>query len=194
MNSYITGNTIKELREKKGLTQSELAKKLGITDKAVSKWETGKGLPDITLLEPISRVFGVSVAELISGETVTNKNVSANMLRARFYVCPVCGNVMWSVGESVISCHGIVLPALSAETSDTAHQTEIENVEDEYFVSVNHPMKKDHYISFVAAVSDNGIQIYKLYPEQDAAVRFKRNRVENIYFYCNKDGLFKVKM
>ena len=94
MNQYVTGAVIKELREKNKLTQLELADKLNVSDKTVSKWETGKGYPDITLLEPIAEAFGVSVTELISGKAISNVNVSANMLRSKFYVCPVCGNIL----------------------------------------------------------------------------------------------------
>ena len=64
MTSYVTGGAIRALREKKGCTQRELAGAIGVTDKAVSKWETGKGLPDITLVEPLTHSLGVSVAEL----------------------------------------------------------------------------------------------------------------------------------
>ena len=67
MNQYVTGTTIKELREKNKITQVQLAEKLGVSDKTVSKWETGKGYPDITLLEPIADALRVSVAELITG-------------------------------------------------------------------------------------------------------------------------------
>ncbi|MGN1183897.1 MAG: helix-turn-helix domain-containing protein [Oliverpabstia sp.] len=109
MNQYVTGAVIKELREKNHLTQAELADLLNVSDKTISKWETAKGYPDITLLEPIANVFRISVAELISGNTVNNVNVSANMMRSHFYVCPVCGNIIHSMGEAVISCHGITL-------------------------------------------------------------------------------------
>lgn len=70
MNQYVTGTTIKELREKNKITQVQLAEKLGVSDKTVSKWETGKGYPDITLLEPIADALRVSVAELITGNPV----------------------------------------------------------------------------------------------------------------------------
>ena len=108
MNQYVTGAVIRELREKKNLTQAELAEKLCVSDKTISKWETAKGYPDISLLEPIARVFGVSITELISGNAVINANVSSNMLRSKFYVCPVCGNILHSMGEAVIHCHGSV--------------------------------------------------------------------------------------
>ena len=74
MNTYITGATIKKLREMKGLTQQQLAEEIGVSSKAISKWETAKGLPDISLIEPLSKALGVSVMELMSGETVINKN------------------------------------------------------------------------------------------------------------------------
>ena len=96
MNQYVTGSMIRALREKKQMTQSELAALLHVSDKTVSKWENAKGYPDISLLESIARVFGVSVAELLSGRVVSNVNVSANMMRSYFYVCPVCGNVLHS--------------------------------------------------------------------------------------------------
>ena len=105
MNQYVTGAVIKQLREKNRLTQAELAQKLNISDKTVSKWETAKGYPDISLLEPIAKIFGISISELISGNTVINKNESANMLRSKFYVCPVCGNIIHSMGEATINCH-----------------------------------------------------------------------------------------
>lgn len=190
MDQYVTGNTIKSLREKNKMTQIQLADKLGVSDKTVSKWETGKGYPDITLLEPIAEALQVSVTELISGNTIQNANVSANMLRSKFYVCPVCGNVIHSMGEAVIQCHGIVLNALEAEPADEHHKITVERVEDEYFVTVGHPMTKDHYISFLAAASSDSMQNVKLYPEWNAEARFKIKGVEKIFFYCNRDGLY----
>lgn len=118
MNQYVTGAVIKELREKNHLTQAELAEKLNISDKTVSKWETAKGYPDISMLEPIANAFGISVAELLSGNAVNNVNVSANMMRSKFYVCPVCGNIVHSMGEAVIHCHGVQLLPCQAEETD----------------------------------------------------------------------------
>ncbi len=192
MNQYVTGAIIKELREKNKMTQLQFAEKLGVTDKTISKWETGKGYPDITLLEPIADVFRISVTELISGNTIQNANVSANMLRSKFYVCPVCGNVIHSMGESVITCHGIQLSPLTAEPADDQHKATVERIEDEYYVSVDHVMTKDHYISFVAAASSDRMQLVKLYPEQKAEARFKINGVKMVYYYCNHDGLFLI--
>lgn len=192
MNQYVTGTVIKELREKSGMTQLQLAEQLRVSDKTISKWETGKGYPDITLLEPIAEVFRISVTELISGNTIRNANVSANMLRSKFYVCPVCGNVIHSLGESVIQCHGILLQPLEAEQSDEKHMVFIERVEDEYYVRIDHSMTKEHSISFIAAVSTDDLQMVKLYPEGSAEARFKIRGVKRVYFYCNRDGLFYI--
>lgn len=192
MNQYVTGAVIKELREKKNMTQAELAEKLCVSDKTVSKWETAKGYPDISLLEPIAKILSVSITELISGNTVSNVNVSANMLRSKFYVCPVCGNVIHSMGESVIHCHGILLSPCQIEETDEQHMIFIERVEDEYYIRIEHDMTKNHYISFIAAQSSDRLQIVKLYPEGNAETRFKISGVKRILFYCNRDGLFCV--
>ena len=190
MNQYVTGAVIRELREKNKMTQLQLAERLGVSDKTVSKWETAKGYPDITLLEPIAAVFKISVTELISGNTVHNANVAANMLRSKFYVCPVCGNVIHSMGEAAIQCHGILLTPLEAEPADERHMLSIERVEDEYYVRIDHSMTKEHYISFAAAASSDQVQMVKLYPEGNAEARFKIRGVRRIFYYCNRDGLF----
>ena len=193
MNTYVTSATIKQLREKRGLTQAELAEKIGVSDKTISKWETAKGLPDISLLQPLAQALGISVIELMNGEHIINKNTSANMLRCKFYVCPVCGNIIHSTGDSLISCCGITLPALEAETAEEDHAVCIEQVEDEHFVTVAHPMTKQHYISFMAYVTSDRIQMVKLYPEGNAETRLKLRGFGMLYWYCNRHGLFKKK-
>ncbi len=190
MNSYVTGSGIKALREKYGMTQAELAHRLCVSDKTISKWETGKGYPDISLLEPIAKIFGISITELISGQTVENVNVSGNMMRSKFYVCPVCRNVIHCMGEAVIHCHGVQLLPLEMEKTDENHQIMIETIEDEYYVRVEHDMTKEHYISFAAAISSDRIQMVKLYPEGNAEARFQIRGVRKLVFYCNRDGLF----
>jgi len=192
MDQYVTGAVIKELREKNGMTQAELAQVLCVSDKTISKWETAKGYPDISLLEPLAKAFGVSITELLSGNAVTNANVSGNMLRSKFYVCPVCGNIIHSMGEAVISCHGVQLTPCIPEETDERHIIMIEKVEDEYYVQIEHDMTKQHYISFIAAVSPDRVQMVKLYPEGNPECRFKINAVKKILFYCNRDGLFTI--
>lgn len=194
MDTYITGSTIKSLREKKGITQAELATILGVSSKAVSKWETAKGLPDITLIEPLAKALSVSVMELMSGDTVINKNASANILRSKFYVCPVCNNIISAVGDAVVSCCGITLPPLEAEEPDENHRISIEKVEDEHFITVHHDMTKEHFISFLAYVTTDGVRLVKFYPEDNAETRLSLRGKGFLYFYCNKHGLIKKKI
>ena len=193
MDRYVTGAVIRRLREAKKMTQEELAEKIHVSSKAVSKWETGAGFPDVSLLEPLAEALGISVIGLLSGEDVRNKNRASNMLKGLFYVCPVCGNVIRSVGEAVVSCCGITLPPLEAEAPDEEHALRVETAPDEYFVTLAHPMTKDHYISFLAAVSDQGMQLVKLYPEGNAEAYFRRSRVRKLYAFCNRHGLFELK-
>jgi DNA-binding XRE family transcriptional regulator/desulfoferrodoxin (superoxide reductase-like protein) len=192
MNTYVTGALIKKLREKKKMTQSELAAILHVSDKAISKWETGKGYPDITLIEPLASALGISSIELLSGENVINMNRSFNMSRIKFYICPICGNIVIASGEGVISCCGIKLPPLEAENPDEDHGLSVEVVEDEYYVSLSHEMTKAHYISFIAGVSGDTVQMKKLYPEGNADARFKINRTGAFYYYCKHHGLFRL--
>lgn len=194
MDKYVTGAVIRKLRENKKMTQEELAEKLFVSSKAVSKWETGQGFPDVSLIEPLAKALGISVIELLSGEDIRNINRASNMNKCKFYVCPVCGNVIEATGEAVVSCCGITLPPLDAEECDDEHRINVETVEDEYYVTVDHPMTKDHYISFLAAVSDDGIQLKKLYPEGPCEARFRIRAVRKIYAFCNRHGLFMLKM
>ena len=187
------GEMIRSLREKKGMTQLEMAEVLNLSDRTISKWETGRGYPDITFIEKIASLFSVSVSELLSGAEVSNRNISGNMLKASFYVCPVCGNVIVTTGEASVSCHGIALSKLGKNAVDDDHSVNAEVIEDEYFVSVNHPMTKGNYISFIAALSSDRVQMVKLYPEENAEARVKMNGVREILFYSTTDGLYSFR-
>lgn len=194
IDNYVTGKTIRRLRERKNLTQAELAGMIDVSPKTISKWETSKGLPDISLLEPLAGALSVSVIELMSGHEVDNKNISANMLRSKLYVCPLCGNIIHSTGESIISCCGVNLSPLEAEETDDSHKIIIEKVEDEYFVSVNHEMSKKHYIAFLLYVTADRFQLVKLYPEGNAECRFNIRGSGYLYLYCNHHGLLRQKI
>ena len=190
MNNYVTGAAIKTLREKQRMTQSQLAEKLCVSDKTVSKWETGKGFPDISLLEPLAAALGISVPELLSGEQIINRNRAANMRRGHLYVCPVCGNVLHAAGETLVSCCGITLPPLEAEEPDEAHELTAEDIEHELYVSSTHPMSKTHYLSFAAYCTDDRFELVRFYPEGNAETRFFRRGRGLLYWYCNRHGLF----
>ena len=194
MNHYITGATIKALRESCGMTQAELAQQIGVSSKTISKWETAKGLPDISLLQPLAQALGISLIELMNGEHITNKNISANMLRCKFYVCPICGNIIHSVGDAVVSCCGITLPALEAEDGDEDHGITMEKVEDEQFITIAHPMTKQHFISFLAYITSDRMQMVKFYPEGNAETRIQLRGRGYLYYYCNQHGLFRKKV
>ena len=193
MDQYITASAIRTLREARGLTQKQLADALAVSDKTVSKWECGRGLPDITLLEPLAAALGVSLTELVSGRMLSNHNRAGSVLRAKFYVCPVCGNVLWALGQGAFGCCGITLPPLEAEDGDDSHAINIEQVEDEHFITIDHAMTKQHYISFVAYVTSDRVQFVKLYPEGNAQTRLQLRGLGMLYWYCNHHGLFKKK-
>lgn len=194
MNNYITGATIKHLREGRNITQAELAQQIGVSSKTISKWETAKGLPDISLMEPLARALNISIIELLSGQPIVNKNTSANLLRSRFYVCPICGNVIHTTGDALISCCGVTLTALEAEDIDPQHTLCMENVEDEVFVTIQHPMTKEHFISFVAYATADRLQLVKLYPEGNAETRLQLRGRGMLYLYCNRHGLMKQRI
>ena len=192
MNPYVTGQTVQMLREKRGITQKQLAEQLFISDKTVSKWETGKGLPDITLLEPLAKALHVSGPELISGTAVTNRNRTANMLKTQWYVCPLCGNVISAAGEGAFHCCGIALPPLVPEEPDESHAISVECMDGEYFVRMEHPMTKSHYLSFFAAVTSERVTLVKLYPEQEPGTRLPARGRGWLYACCNRHGLFRI--
>lgn len=160
--SYVTGSAIRELREKRKLTQRELAEAICVSDKTISKWETGKGLPDVAIIEELAQALGTSITELLTGDLRENENLSANMRKMHFYVCPVCGNIVTSVGQGAFSCCGITMMEPEAEACDEEHQVCVEDVDDEHCVTIRHPMDKKHYISFLAYVTSGSFEVVKL--------------------------------
>lgn len=190
--NYINGETIKVLREQKRMTQKELAEKLAVSDKTISKWETGRGLPDICILRNLATSLGISVEELLTGDITTNINRSGNMMKSKFYVCPICGNIIYALGEGSFCCCGVALPSLEPEIPDTEHEMKIEIVDHDNYVTLNHPMAKDHYISFIALVTCDRVQLLKLYPEQSCEASFPRHGRGKLYAYCNHHGLYTL--
>lgn len=192
-----TGKLIAGLRHEKGLTQREVAQKLGICPKTVSKWETGHGFPDISLLSALSEVFHIDILKLLSGELPEKKTEVGNMKKTKFYVCEQCGNILTSVGDAQIVCCGRQVFKLIPNvltTSDEAHTPRIELVEDEYYITFPHPMTKEHYICFVSYVRFDRVLTVRLYPEQDSALRFPGMRGGMLCYYCSQHGLFEQKL
>lgn len=198
MDTYVTARSVKRLREEKRMTQNELADQLGVSSKTVSKWETARGLPDISLIEPLAKALGVSVIELINGDYRINENAACNLKRSKFYVCPVCGNVIHAAGAAVISCCGITLPEAEAENGtedgDVTHHLEVMYTDSRHYVKLSHPMTKEHYISFIAYITDGHFEMKKLYPEGSAEADFLGRGHGLIVAYCNQHGLYQVRV
>ena len=193
MNPEKIGSLIFQLRKEKNLTQKQLGEKLELSDKTISKWERGLGYPDISLLRDISKIFNVNIEKILLGDLQENDINGGNMKRIKFYVCPNCGNVINSTGDGDFSCCGRKLEALVPKVMNKNHSINIEEVENDYYVEINHEMTKDHFISFVAYVTYDRVLLIKLYPEQSPTVRFPRlcGKFERgkFYMYCNQHGL-----
>lgn len=192
MDCIKVGQLILQLRKEKGLTQQQLADRLQISNKTVSKWERGLGCPDVALWDGLAAVLGADVVKLLQGELCPNKPDVGRLDRARFYVCPVCGNILVSTGDASIACCGRKLQPLVPVPASAGHEVTVEESDLEYYVTVKHEMRKDHYITFIAYVHDDRVLLCRLYPEQSAAVRLPMTRRGGaLYLYCTRDGLQK---
>ena len=194
MDSSKIGKLIFDLRKEKNMTQKELADALYLSDRTISKWERGAGCPDVSLLSRLSEVFGVNVEQILAGELNPNDKDGGNMRKIKFYVCTDCGNVLFSTGDAYISCCGRKLSALAVDADSNKPTMTIEEVEYDYFVTIDHDMTKTHFISFVAYVGYDRVLLIKLYPEQNAEVRFPQMHGGKLYAYCNKHGLWEQKI
>lgn len=185
------GKLLYDLRKAKGMTQKQVAEKLGVLPKTVSKWETGHGFPDVSVVSTLADVLGVSERILLSGHLTQNMQEIGNMKKIKFYVCPLCGSVMQGTGECQLICCGKPVAALASHETDNAHSINISEIENDYYIEVSHEMTKEHFIGFVAFVGYDRVITVRMYPEQDSAVRFPRIFRGKFYFYCNKHGLFE---
>lgn len=190
MDSLKIGKLIYSLRKDKGLTQRELADKLHLSDRTISKWERGIGIPDISLLKDISKIFNIDIENILNGEKEEN-NKGGNMRKISFYVCPTCGNILVSLNEnSKVSCCGNILDKLSLKDNTNNHMISVEEIENDYYITLDHEMNKDHYINFVAYVSFDSVNLIPMFPEQSSSLRIPKHHKGKIYYSCNKDGLF----
>lgn len=194
MDSKKTGALLGRLRRERGFTQRELAQRLHITDKTISKWERGAGLPDIAMLTALAEVFQVEVKTILEGDLTENKPDGGNMKRVKFYVCPQCGNTLTATGGDEISCCGRTLTPLTVQKEQGEHPAKAERVEDDYYVTIDHEMRKNHHLSFAAYVDMDRLLLMKLYPEQVPEVRFPRMSGGKFYYHCNCCGLFEAKL
>ena len=188
------GKLLCDLRKAKGMTQKQVAEKLGIVPKTVSKWETGHGFPDVSTLSALADVLGVSERILLSGDLIQNMEEVGNMKRTKFYVCPHCGSSMQGTGECQILCCGKPLEPLKKAQADIENTVKVSEVENDFYIEFEHEMTKEHYISFVSYVAFDRVLTVRLYPEQNAAVRFPKMYGGKLYYFFNNHGLFEYQM
>ena len=188
------GKLLCDLRKAKGMTQKQVADVLGILPKTVSKWETGHGFPDVSVLPVLADILGVSERVLLNGDLVQNKKEVGNIRKTKFYVCPNCGSVMQGTGACSVICCSKPLEPLMIEQPDDKHLINVSEIENDFYIELNHEMTKEHFISFVAYVGFDRVLMVRMYPEQEAAVRFPKMFRGKFYIYCNKHGLFEYKL
>lgn len=190
MDARKTGTLIREARTSLGLTQADLAERVGVSDKAVSKWERGAGCPDIEILPGVARAVGLSVEALLEGETGAGPTDPGDMRRLRFYRCPTCGNVLTSTGTAGVTCCGRPLDALVPRPADDAHRLDVSHPEGDLLLTWDHPMEKGHYLAFIACVTCDRVLLVRLYPEQSGELCLPWLRGGRIYVACSDHGLF----
>ena len=190
MDNVKIGNLICRLRKENHMTQQQLAERMHISDKAVSKWERGNGCPDVSLLPELSRIFGVDLEKLLSGELNANDILGGNMKKMKFYICPDCGNVITAMADTTISCCGKKLQAIEPKKAEGEEKLSVEVIENDYYISSEHEMVRDHYISFVALLTSDTMMLRKQYPEWGLQVRIPVFAHGRLLWYCSKHGLF----
>lgn len=191
MNAEKIGKLIAQLRKEQGMTQKELADLLYLSDRTISKWERGAGIPDVSVWRDLAEVLNTTVPALMQGEKIINPRHGGNMKRTQFYVCPQCGNILTSAAKAQITCCGQPLTALEAKPEDEVHTICTQEMDGEQFVSMEHEMTKEHFVSFFAYVNGDKMYVNRLYPEGAAQARFPRMPMGMLYAYCTKDGLYR---
>lgn len=147
------GALIRKLRLEKQMTQRQLAEKMGVAPKTISKWECAQGFPDVSLLPDLSDALGTDMTSLLSGQRNEKEKDGGNMKRIQFYTCPACGNILTATGGAEIACCGRKLGAMKARACDETHALHVEEMDGEWHVTLDHPMTKAHFIRFIACCS-----------------------------------------
>ena len=194
MDSKKTGELLCRLRKEKGMTQKQAAEILQVSDRTISKWERGAGLPDVSLWKGIAALYGVDIEKILEGNLQEKGVQTGNMKRMKFYSCEHCGNIFWSAGSGEVSCCGRKLIPLEAKLMDELHDAKIEEIGHEYYVTFEHEMVKAHFITFAALVSWDRVTVVRLYPEQAGEVYLPRQRRGELYLFCSEHGLFRKKI
>ena len=185
------GLLLRQLRTQKGLTQQELAARMNLSHKTVSKWECGLGCPDLSVLPELAALFGVTMEDLLAGKLPETTQNGGNMKNLQFYVCPQCGNIITASASPSLSCCGRVLEPLSHQKADEAHALRVEEIEGEWFLSSSHPMEKGHHLMFAALVTSERVTLVRQWPEWDFQMRLPKRGHGILYWYCTEHGLFR---
>ncbi|WP_303819788.1 helix-turn-helix domain-containing protein [Ruminococcus flavefaciens] len=189
MDQIRTGSLIRQLRTERGLTQKQLAERINVSDKAVSKWERGNGCPDVSLLTALAEVLDTDIQTLLSGSIEKNESEKGDMKKLRFYVCRDCGNIITATSDAAVTCCGSRLSPIEAKKADENHQLKVEDIGGEWYITSDHPMTKEHYISFAAYVSDSSVMMFRQYPEWQVNITIPMYRSGKLVWYCNECGL-----
>lgn len=190
MDCQKVGNLILQLRKEKNMTQKQLADTMNISDKTISKWERGLGCPDISILSDLSNILGIDIEKILLGDLNPNDFIGGNMKKVKFYVCPECNNVITSTGNATVSCCGRKLDELVATKADESHILQVEIIEDDWYISNQHEMTREHYISFIAFVTGEKLYLLKQYPEWGLETRIQKRGRGKLYSFCTKHGLY----
>lgn len=194
MDQVKIGKLICQLRKEHYMTQRQLAERMNISDKTVSKWERGLGCPELSLLRELSAIFSVDLETLLSGELDANEILGGNMKKMNFYICPACGNVVAAMTDTGISCCGKKLSALQPKKADEAEKLRVETIENEYYISSEHPMERGHYIAFVALLTGDSLMLRKQYPEWNLQTRIPVFAHGRLLWYCTQHGLYYMEV
>lgn len=145
----------------------------------------------LTLLRELSSILKVNIEKILSGDLEPNETNGGNMKTPKFYVCPDCGSILFSTGESEAFCNGRKLPPLKAQPEDSQHEICIEAIENDFYITLQHEMSKQHYITFIAYATYDRVLLIKLYPEQSPSARLPQMHGGELYVCCSKHGLIK---
>jgi DNA-binding XRE family transcriptional regulator len=190
MDTQKIGELIYHLRKEKGLTQKQLADQMNISDRTISKWERGYGCPDISLLPHLSTLLGVNIEQILNGELSSNSFIGGNMKKSHYFVCPSCHNIVLATGNVSISCCGRKLEVLEAKKASDIEKLTINEVDNEWFISSEHPMTKEHYISFIAFATGESVQLIKQYPEWSLQTRIPKRKHGMLLWFDTQAGLY----
>lgn len=189
MSNEKTGLLIRRLRLEKNMTQKALGSILNVTEQAVSKWERGMGLPDVSLLPILAECLEVNLNDMLLGKLNENDSEVSLLKEIHFYICPSCENLIFSAKEAKITCCGRSVSESFAHEAMEDEKMRIEEVENDWYVTSGHPMRKDDYISFSAFFTNGRLEVTTHYPEWNYELRIPRTSGGALYWFSKKGGL-----